>query len=329
MLVVQTPLRVSFAGGGTDLPAYYEKRDGFVVSAAIDKCAFVIITARYDDMIYINYSRKEIVQDVDEIQHELVREAMRITGVNRGVEISMLSDIPSQGSGLGSSSSFTVGLLNALHIYRGRPVSPAQLAEEACEIELYRCHKPIGKQDQYIAAFGGVSAFSFGRNGRVEVERLDLSDTDLRHLSNRLFLFYSDHTRKAEDILGEQRDKTAVNLEFLDAIKALGHEAYNVIRSREYDRLGEILRKNWEFKKNLASKISNERLDDMCDRALAGGATGAKICGAGGGGYLMAVCPSAERERLLESMAGYRWMPINIEPDGSKVVFNYRRPIWQ
>ena len=329
MIITQTPLRISFAGGGTDLSDYYTQREGYVVNAGIDKSVFVIVTARYDEKIYVNYSRKEIVDHVDEIQHELVRGAMRLTGVMNGVEVTMLSDIPSEGSGLGSSSSFTVGLLNAFHVYRGHQVGPAQLAEEACEIEIDHCGKPIGKQDQYIAAFGGMMAFRFGRDGSVGAERLDPSERQLRRLSANLFLFYSDQTRKADEILAEQKKQTSANLKFLDGIKDLAFEARGAVQAGEFDRIGTILDKNWELKKRLATRISNGRLDEMHSLAMQSGAIGAKVCGAGGGGFLMAYCRASEHERLLSVMSKYRWMPIDIEPDGSKVIFNYRRPSWK
>lgn len=329
MIITQTPLRVSFAGGGTDFPDYYERRDGYVVGAGIDKSVFVIVAARYDEKIYVNYSRKEIVDDVDQIQHELVRETMRLTGVTNGVEVTLLSDIPSEGAGLGSSSSFTVGLLNAFHMYQGGQVGPAQLAEEACEVELWRCNKPIGKQDQYIAAFGGLNAFRFARNGRVIVERTPLSSSQLHRLSANLLLFYSGQTRKAETILAEQKCGIVENLATLDSMKTLAVEVRDALWAREFDRLGKVLDAGWRLKRTLASQISNTQLEEMHARAMEAGATGAKVSGAGGGGFLMVYCTPSARERVLEAMAGYRYMPISIEPDGSKVIFNYRRPSWK
>ncbi len=329
MIITQTPLRVSFAGGGTDFPDYYEQREGYVVGAGIDKAVFVIVTARYDEKIYVNYSRKEIVDDVDQIQHELVREAMRLTGVTNGVEVTLLSDVPSEGAGLGSSSSFTVGLLNAFHIYQGEQVGPAKLAEEACEIELRRCGKPIGKQDQYIAAFGGLSAFHFRRDGSVEVERLRSSDNQLNRLAANLFLFYSDKTRKASEILAEQKRRTVEHLDVLDAVKALAYEVRDALFSGDFDRIGKILDEGWRLKKQLASQITNAHLEEMYIRAIRAGATGAKVCGAGGGGFLLVYSPPAAHERLFQAMVHYRQMPFLFEPDGSKVIFNYRRRSWK
>lgn len=329
MIISQTPLRISFSGGGTDFAGYYGQNEGYVVSAAIDKYAHVIVTERYDEKIYLNYSRKEIVEHVDEIRHELVRESMRIAGVESGVEVTLLSDIPSEGSGLGSSSSFTVGLLNAFHVLQGEPAGPAQLAEEACEVEIRRCGRPIGKQDQYIAAFGGMRGFRFRRDGSVEAERFRLSSEKLHRLSSNLFLFYTASTRRASDILTAQNDRVHENLDSLDRIKELAFEARDAVCADEFDRVGRILGENWELKKGLAGQITNSRIDEMHARAMEAGATGAKLCGAGGGGFLLVYCPPSAHQALLEAMAAYRRMPFLIERDGSKVIFNYRRSTWK
>ncbi|MCS7207294.1 MAG: GHMP kinase [Dehalococcoidia bacterium] len=329
MIIVQTPLRISLAGGGTDLPDYYQRREGFVVNAAIDKYVFVIVNERYDDKIYINYSRKEIVDRVEDIRHELVREAMLITGVKDGVEVTTLADVPSEGSGLGSSSSLTVGLLNAFHIYRGEQVGPHQLAEEACQVEIERCGKPIGKQDQYIAAFGGVCALRFRSDGQVEVERLPLTERDLRRLSAHLLLVYTGVTRQASNILSVQKARTEANLDYLDAIKALALEVRTALLEGNWDRIGWALDENWRLKKQLAPGISNSLIDDMYERARQAGALGGKITGAGGGGFLLLYCPPQHHQAVLRALDGYRPMPFMVERDGSKVIFNYRRYTWR
>ena len=329
MIITQTPLRVSFAGGGTDLPDYYENHGGLVVNAAIDKWVFVILTRRNDDKIYVNYSRKEIVDRVEEVKHELVREAMYLTGVSNGIEVTMLSDIPSEGSGLGSSSSFTVGLLTAFHTYLGSPADPPTIAEEACEIEIDRCGKPIGKQDQYIAAHGGVMALEFKRNGPVMCEQISLSEAEQRRFSANLFLFFSNQTRKADPILADQKGRIEENLARLHQMAGLASEARRALIDREFGEIGRLMDCGWRLKKDLSEKVSNEELDRMYSLAMTSGATGAKVCGAGGGGFLMAYCLPTKQERLREGMKDYRWMPVGIEPDGSKVIFNYRRSIWK
>ncbi len=327
MIITQTPLRISFAGGGTDLAAYYEKHEGFVVSSAIDKYAFVIVKERFDDKIYLNAMQKEIVDHVDAIEHELVREAMLLTGVESGVEVTLLSDIPSEGAGLGSSSSFTVGLLNAFYIYRGEQVTAERLAREACQIEIERLGKPIGKQDQYIAAYGGLRWFRFCRDGNVESGRLSVPTQRRRELSDRLHLFFTGRTRKADVILSEQRANTGERLKQLDGIRELALELRPALELGDNDRLGTILHVNWELKRELASGISDAAIEEMYALARGNGATGGKICGAGGGGFLLTYCPLDRRDSLMEGMVAYRSMPFALEPDGSKVIFNYRRDV--
>ena len=224
MIITQTPLRISFAGGLTDFADFYGREDGLVVSAAIDKYIFVIINERFDDRIYVNYSKREAVDHPDEIEHDLIREALRLTGVTRGVEITTLTDIPSEGSGLGSSSSITVGLLNALYTYCGNPQPTEKLARDACEIEIERCGQPIGKQDQYIAAYGGLCGFTF-RPGGVEVDRLGLADGHAERLSDSLMLFYTNKTRKAETILREQKANMSGKFDLVKEIKSVAQSA--------------------------------------------------------------------------------------------------------
>jgi D-glycero-alpha-D-manno-heptose-7-phosphate kinase len=329
VIITQTPLRISFAGGGTDLATYYAEREGFVVSTAIDKFVYVIVKERFDDQIYLNYMKKEIRAQVAEIEHELIREAMRVAGVDRGVEVTLLSDIPSEGAGLGSSSSFTVGLLNAFHMYCGEQVPAEQLAQEACRIEIEILGKPIGKQDQYIAAYGGLRSFRFRRDGTVEVERVALGARQLREIDARLHLFFTGRTRKADVILSEQKARTGDRSAELDGIKELALGIAPAFERGEYDRLGEILHRNWELKRQLATGISDAALDAMYELARAHGALGGKICGAGGGGFLLVYCPIERQERLEKGMRDFRAMPFRLEPDGSKVIFNYRRDTWK
>ena len=329
MIITQTPLRISFAGGGTDLASYYAAREGFVVSAAIDKFAYVIVKERFDDLIYLNTMNKEIREDVSQIEHELIREAMRMTGVTKGVEVTLLSDIPSEGAGLGSSSSFTVGLLNALYMYRGEQVTAEQLAREACEIEIERLGKPIGKQDQYIAAYGGLRSFRFRRDEQVEVQRLRVDNKQLRELDSRLHLFFTGRTRKADVILSKQKANTADRSAELDGIKQLAFDLVPSLERGDFDRLGELLHQNWELKRKLAAGISDDAIDGMYALARSHGALGGKICGAGGGGFLLVYCPLERQERLEKGLGDYRAMPFRLEPDGSKVIFNYRRDSWK
>jgi len=329
MVITQTPLRISLAGGGTDLPAFYTLEEGWVLNAAIDKYVYVIIKERFDEKIYINYSRKEIVDSVDEIQHDLVREAMRIAGVEKGVEITTLADVPSEGSGLGSSSSVTVGLLNAFYAFRGIQVTAEQLAREACRIEIEILRKPIGKQDQYIAAYGGMRFFRFKPDDTVEVEKIDLSNSNFRRLGSNLLLFYTGRTRDANKILARQSADTKAKFQYLKDIKRHALLIRQAVENNHLDRIGEILHETWQRKRQLAEGIATPEIDEMYQRALRAGAIGGKISGAGGGGFLLLYCPREKQNRVREALQGYRELPFFLEPDGSKVIFNYRRYVWK
>lgn len=324
MIIVQTPLRVSFLGGGTDFEDFYLSHGGAVLSAAIDKYVFVIVKERFDDLIYVNYSRKEIVDKVDDLQHELVREAMRLTGVEKGVEITTLADVPSEGTGLGSSSSVTVGLLQALYAYQGESRTAETLASEACKLEIDILGKPIGKQDQYIAAYGDVRFITFNNNS-IEIEKILLTQEDKRKLNENLMLFYTGTTRESSTILGEQKANINNRLEELLEMKKLAFQAKNVILRSALDDFGEIMHRGWELKKKLSSKISNPEIDEIYQTACKAGATGGKITGAGGGGFLLLYCPSERKSDVRSALKGMRELFFRFEPDGSKVIFNYRR----
>jgi len=329
MIISQTPLRISFVGGGTDFKDFYEQEEGWIVNSAIDKYIFVIVNERFDDKIYINYSQKEIVDSVDEIKHDLVREAMRKTGVTKGIEITTLADIPSEGSGLGSSSSVTVGLLNALYHFTGNPQPPEVLAREACEIEIDILKKPIGKQDQYIAAYGGLRFFKFKADGSVEAEKIYLNNGMNRKLGSNLLLFYTGKTRKADNILCEQKENILDRLEIMRQMKMQAVELRDYLRAGDNDKVGDVFQKAWKFKKQLASKISNGDIDAMYENALDAGATGGKICGAGGGGFLMLYCPRHKQDAVRLALKDYREFPFFLEKHGSKIIFNYCRYEWK
>jgi D-glycero-alpha-D-manno-heptose-7-phosphate kinase len=328
VIITQTPLRVGLVGGGTDLPGYYREHGGRVLNTAIDKYVYVIVKQRFDDDVYVNYSTKEIVSRVEDLQHELVREAMHMAGVRGGVEITTLADIPSAGSGLGSSSSVTVGLLHALFAYQGRQVTAEELADRACAIEIDRCRKPIGKQDQYAAAFGGICDIHFGPGDRVFVDQLKLTSPVRRHIQDELLLFYTGITRSADTILGEQTAHIADRLPQLHQLRDLAGEAASGLRAGDVDALASALNKSWQAKRALASGVSNSEIDQAVDASLAAGATGAKVTGAGGGGFLLVVCPLESQRAVREKLAHMKELPINIEPFGSRVVLNVHRDIW-
>jgi D-glycero-alpha-D-manno-heptose-7-phosphate kinase len=328
VIITQTPLRIGLLGGGTDLPDYYRERGGRVLNCAIDKYIYVIVKQRFDDEIYINYSKKEIVKRVEEIEHELVREAMLMTGVTGGVEITTLADIPSAGSGLGSSSSVTVGLLHALYAYQGQQVSAAELAERACTIEIERCGKPIGKQDQYIAAFGGIRDLRFGPGEEVTADELNLDPAYRRSLQRQILLFYTGITRSANTILAEQSANIKSTHAELDLLRDLAGQAVGLLSGGHVDALGPMLRESWEAKRKLASGVSNEEIDSAISRALAAGATGVKVTGAGGGGFLVVISPVERQRAVRESLRHMQELPIKLDRLGSRVVLNVLRDIW-
>lgn len=325
MIISQTPLRISLSGGGTDLANYYRDHEGFVVSTAIDKFIHVIVKERFDDLIYVDYSKKEVVTSIDEIQHDLVREAAKKSGLVKGFEVMMLADIPSEGSGLGSSSSLTVGLLHAFYQFKGKLVTSEQLAREACEIEIDVLKRPIGKQDQYIAAYGGLKGFRFCKDETVEVIDIEIESEPKRKLGSNLLLFFTNATRIASTILEEQKKNILDKISFHHRIKELAFDSVEGLKELDIDRIGENLKINWEMKKNLASNVTNPEIDSMHNLAMEGGALGAKISGAGGGGFLLVYCERNKQDKLRKSMRKYRELPFLLEKFGSKIIFDQTR----
>jgi D-glycero-alpha-D-manno-heptose-7-phosphate kinase len=328
VIITQTPLRIGLLGGGTDLPGYYREHGGRVLNCALDKYVYVIVKQRFDDDIYVNYSKKEIVSRVEDLEHELVRETMLMTGVVKGVEITTLADIPSAGSGLGSSSAVTVGLLQALFAYQGRPVSAGELAERACTIEIERCGKPIGKQDQYIAALGGIQDLRFGPGERVVAEEVGLTSARRRALQQQIMLFYTGITRSAATILAEQNARIDAVRPQLDELRDLAGFAIERLSYGDVNAIGPAMRESWEAKRKLAPGVSNEAIDSAVSRALDAGASGAKVTGAGGGGFLLVICQVEHQCAVRESLAELRELPVKLDHLGSRVVLNVLRDIW-
>lgn len=325
MIITQTPLRVSFAGGGTDFRDFYQEHGGCVVSSAIDKFVYCVVKERFDDKIYVNYSKKEIVDSVDQLEHELVREAMLKTGVTKGVEISFLSDIPAEGSGLGSSSSVTVGVLNALYHLVGGTPTLEQLAREACEIEIDILKKPIGVQDQYIAAFGGLRFFEFGPGAGIRVNAVGMSRTVLEDMDNMLMLFFTGRTRQASTILSEQKSKIAQKSDVLREMANQAREVRRIIEAGDVEGLGRMLHRAWEAKRKLADSITNNEMNEIYDRAVKAGALGGKISGAGGGGFFLLCVPSDKRQSVRQALSNLREMPFRLERGGPRVILNLQR----
>jgi D-glycero-alpha-D-manno-heptose-7-phosphate kinase len=323
MIISKTPLRISFLGGGTDLKDFYELEGGAVLSTAIDKYVFITVNKKFDDHIRISYSKTEIVERVDQVKHDLVREAMKLTGVDRGIEITSIADIPSRGTGLGSSSTFTVGLLNALHAYKGEHIPAEVLAQEACKIEIDIVHEPIGKQDQYISAYGGLQFVQFNRDGSVFIDPIICSSEMKQELQNNLMLFYTGITRRANTILSEQKkNSSTMKLGELKALKELafrGKKALEVDKS--LDEFGELLDENWKIKKSLAAGISRPEIDEIYVAAKKAGALGGKIAGAGGGGFLLLYVPKEKQDSVRLALSSLKETAFCFEPQGSKIIY--------
>lgn len=327
MIISKTPFRLTLGGGGTDLPSFYEQYGGFVLAVGIDKYMFLNInTPILDDLIRVRYNKAEQVQHVDEVEHTLAREALRRFGINSGIEIVSIADIPA-GTGLGSSSCYLVGLLNALRALIQRPEPPQQLAEEACHIELNILKKPIGKQDQYMAAFGGLTSLTIDQGGRVHVERLAVGSELVEALENNLLLFYTHGTRDATEILARQdtasKSRNTNVVGNLKEIKDIGLEIRDAIVKGNLRQFGELMDVHWQAKKRLTHGITNPQIDAWYELARRNGAIGGKISGAGGGGFLMLYCEDDKR-RLRQAMrgAGLRELNFRFEFEGSKVVLD-------
>jgi len=324
MIIVQTPLRVSFFGGGTDFPAYYLKEGGAVLNSTIDKYIFVTIKERFDNKIRVGYTSTEMVDHIDEVKHDLIRESLRKTNITHGVEITTMGDIPSEGSGLGSSSTVTVGALHAMYAYNGEIVNAEKLASEACEIEIDVLSNPIGKQDQYIAAYGGLRFFEFKQDGSIQSEKIRLDENTYRSLNDNFLLFYTGINRKSESILKEQKANITERLDILSELKEMAYTARKELEASNIDIVGELLHQSWLLKKQLAGSISNGDIDEMYQTALLAGAIGGKITGAGGGGFILLYCPFQKQNNVRAALKSLKELPFRLEGDGTKVIFNYR-----
>lgn len=310
MIITKTPLRISILGGNTDFPKYYKKYGGAVLTCTIDKYIYCIVKERFDDQIWINYSKKEIVDRVDQIKHDLVREAMKLVGIDKGIEITFLSDIPTEGSGLGSSSAVTVGLLNALHHYKGESVTQHQLAEEACTIEILTLKKPIGIQDQYAVAFGGLNLIEMGKEVKI-------TPLESKSLQDCLLLLYTGKTRSSDKILSQMK----LNKKILDKNKRLAYLGAGLINGHSDIDMGTLLNDYWYLKRKLNKVVSDSSLDSIYDDAISVGALGGKIVGAGGGGFFLFVVPNDKRDVVKRALR-LKELPFKFSKGGSKVIFD-------
>ncbi len=320
MIITRTPLRISFTGGGTDISNFYKVDGGAVVSMAINKYIYITVNQKYDHSIRISYSQTEIVDTLDEVQHELVRECMKMTGVTDSIEITSIADIPS-GTGLGSSSAFTVGVLNALYSYKGKRLSSNQLAQAACEIEIDVLKHPIGKQDQYAAACGGLNCIQFHPDESVSVEEITLPGDDLRNMQQKLMLFYTGITRSADTILTEQKKHTDKKMDSLRFMRDQALVMHGTLTTEGFTReFAKALHQGWEKKRELAGTISNLEINRLYDKAMAAGASGGKLLGAGGGGFLLFYCDETHQQAVRDAI-GLRQVDFALDPYGSRVIF--------
>ena len=324
MIISRTPLRISFVGGGSDLPAFYLRERGAVVSTSINQYIYITVNPKFDQKIRVSYSRTEIVDSVDELQHELIREALHLVGIEGAIEITSISDIPSRGTGLGSSSTYGVGLLNALYAFQGHMAGAERLAQEACEIEIERCHHPIGKQDQYIAAYGGLQYIQFNPDESVFVDPIICSRQTKQCIEKRLLLLYTGLTRRSQSILGEQSRNTESDDGKRSALRtmvSLAGQLREALLRNDTDGFGEVLHANWIEKCKLASGISQPCIDEWYATARAHGAIGGKILGAGGGGFLLLYAPVNRHREICQALPNLRPISFQFEPQGSKLIY--------
>jgi D-glycero-alpha-D-manno-heptose-7-phosphate kinase len=324
MIITRSPLRISLGGGGTDLPSYYCKHGGFLIAAAIDKYVYITVHRRFVDGFLLKYSHLEEVATIDEIKHPIIREALSLAGVQeRNLEIASMADIPA-GTGLGSSGSFTTALLKALHALRKNLVHPSELAQQACYVEIQKLGEPIGKQDQYIAAYGGITCFQFLSDGQVQALPLKISEETYLELEDNLLLFFTGYSRSASKILQEQHDKSIQSdkemLENLHFVKELGRKTQRALERNDLHEFARLMDVHWQRKKERSAVMTNERINECYDFAMANGALGGKLIGAGGGGFLMFY--AEDKARLRHAMGEKRLKEVRFrfEPEGTKIL---------
>jgi D-glycero-alpha-D-manno-heptose-7-phosphate kinase len=324
MIITRSPLRISLGGGGTDLPSYYRKHSGFLIAAAIDKYVYITLHQTFVQELIVKYSRLERVGSVDDVQHPIIREALRLVGIDGPyLELTSMADIPA-GTGLGSSGSFTTALLKALHAYKKNLVHPRELAEQACRIEIERLREPVGKQDQYIAAFGGLTCFQFMPNDQVEAWPLQVDTETLYNLEDNLLLFFTGYSRSASSILKEQDDKSKERdqamIDNLHFIKELGYQSKDALEAGDLRRFAELMNIHWQHKQQRSGGMSNSEINRWYDVAMANGALGGKLIGAGGGGFLMFYTEDKARLRHAMLQTGLREVRFRFDFEGTKIV---------
>lgn len=323
MIISKTPLRMSFVGGGSDLPAYYRQREGAVLSTAIDKYMYVTVNQKFDGDIRLSYSATEDVNHVDQLKHPIVRNALKLLDIEGGIEIASMADIPSKGSGLGSSSSYAVALLHALHAYKNSYISKGELGQLASHVEIELCGEPIGKQDQYAAAFGGLNLIRFHADDSVSVDPIICKPETVKKMEESILVFYTGRTRSASTLLSEQ-SKNMESIEkrkIMDEMVKLVYEMKYILESDDLESIGELLDKNWKLKCQMANGVTDTQIDDWYQQGIRAGAKGGKLLGAGNGGFMMFFAPKEKHRDIVKAMNGLKETPFSFDTNGSQIIF--------
>ncbi|MEI7998048.1 MAG: GHMP kinase [Candidatus Omnitrophota bacterium] len=323
MIISRTPLRISLAGGGSDLEEYYKTGCGAVVSTAIDKYIYITVNKKFDDLIRVSYSKTELVENVNDLEHNVIRESLKLLEIRKKIDVVYMGDIPlgSAGIGLGSSSGLAVGVLNALYAFKGLHASAEKLAADACNVEIDILGHPMGKQDQYISAYGGFNYIQFNKDGTVFVDPIICNSETKTFLNNKLMLFYTGIVRVSSTILGDQKNKTSMNLVYLDKMVDLARNLRDQLVCNKIDEVGNILHEGWLLKKRLANGISTPQIDEYYEKARKAGAAGGKILGAGAGGFLLLYCDEKYQPKVREVLSDLKESPFKFEPQGSKIIY--------
>jgi len=324
MIVSRTPLRMSFVGGGSDLPSYYRQKGGAVLSTSIDKYIYVTVNKKFDSDIRLSYSLTENESSAKQIKHPIVRNTLSLLGIERGIEITSISDIPSHGSGLGSSSSYTVALLHALYSYQGKSISKEELGRLSSYIEIDLCGDNIGKQDQYAASFGGLNLIKFNEDDSVEVSPIICKPETILRMEESILVFYTGRTRSASSLLNDLSEnmKRPRKRALMSDMVSIAYEMKDLLENNDVDFVGELLDKNWKLKRQMTLGISDAQIDDLYNKGILAGATGGKLLGAGNGGFIMFFAPKEKHVNITKAMKNLKSIPFSFEGGGSKIVFS-------
>ncbi|MDC0549773.1 GHMP kinase [Alphaproteobacteria bacterium] len=324
MIISRTPLRMSFVGGGSDLPSYYKQKGGAVLSTSVNKYIYVTVNQKFDNDIRLSYSITENESNIKQIKHPVVRNTLELLDIQGGIEITSISDIPSHGSGLGSSSTYTVALLHALYAYRGKNISKEELGRLSCHIEIDLCGDTIGKQDQYAAAFGGLNLIEFNEDDSVVVSPVICKPKTIKKLEDSIIVFYTGRTRSASALLSKQSDnmKQAEKRDLMSNMVSLAYDMRRLLENNDIEPLGELLDQNWQLKRQMTRGISDSQIDGWYNKGILAGATGGKLLGAGNGGFIMFIAPKEKHAKITKTMKDLQRVPFSFDNGGSKIIFS-------